>query len=213
MHNPVWCSGDSAEIRAQLRHGQWSSDNFFPSVFLIFRMQVIPAFSLSKGCLSHTHFPSNPYPHPQQALCKLLSTTLVVFSWAKPNTVFIAPLDWAFLNTCPTVFFCPLQPYSGSPSSKRDLVIWLFCLLSSSDEWGPKGLAMPTWFLVCTSLCRPSEHLHMLFLKHSEGWICFWVTGSEMCNQVLVLESILGAWWGGNYSDFWRHLLKAQLCH
>ena len=212
MYNPV-CSGYSAEIRAPLHCGQWSSGNLlylFPSVLLISRMGVIiSASSLSQGCLSHTHtHPPIPTPTPTSTLWTVIHHTRGV-SLGKAKQYPHSTAGVSFLKHTSDVLVCPLQPHGGSSSAKRDLVIWLLPLLRL--WWTrPRGLAMPTWFLVCASLCRPSEHLHTLSHKHSES---FWVAGSEMCNQVLARESILGEWWVGNYSDFSRHFLKAQLCH
>lgn len=114
-------------------------------------------------------------------------------------------------HTSDCCVLCPLKPYGGSLSSKKDLVVRFFSLSSGSDgpEPGRANLAP-----VCTSLGHPQSICRCCSPRAQfKAWLCLWVTEPETCTQVLVLGNILEVWQRGNDSTTWRLLLEAQFCH
>lgn len=108
-------------------------------------------------------------------------------------------------------WLCPLKPHGGSPSSKKDLVVWFFGLSSGSE--GPKPSRANL-----ASVCTPLGHTQSISRCCStcaqfKAWLCLWVMEPKTCTQVWVLGSILEAWQRGNDSTIWRLLLEAQFCH
>lgn len=120
-------------------------------------------------------------------------TQILVLPWAgraRPG-VLTALLEWVFSNTSLILLLCPLKPYGGSPSSKKDLGMWPHANMASS---------LPTWYPL-----PPSEHQHRQLHKPSAQRLeMLWVMESEPYNQGVLLGSTLKTWQSGSDSAFWR---------